>query len=340
MEEKKAAMRREVLLIATGGTIVSPKKGGSAAPDAGASRDLLSRAEGFFRSCGFSVKIVRPFGSAGIDSSDMGPVQWVKLAKEISGALSDNLQGILITHGTDTMAYTAAWLSIFFSGLGIPIILTGSQKSPDEVPFDGDANLMGAARMVIEGISGVYIYFNWRLFNGFCAHKRDSQNIDAFCEYGYGRVGLCAEKPGSRGRPFDLPARYELILRASEEEIISASRRIAICFVLPGFSPKLSGDEDILIIVGFGAGNIPESYHREILEKYKQSNKPCVIACSQAEEGQREPWVYRNVGIGCLENRGFTVFRQRMTLEFVTAAAYFAVLAPVNTKDAVAAFFM
>lgn len=336
--------QREVLIIATGGTIVSPACAGGAAPQAAASSDLLAGAEAFFAGRGFSVRTAMPFGDAGIDSSNMGPAQWLKLAGIIYEAVSEGrLCGVLITHGTDTMAYTAAWLSIFFSGLGIPVVLTGSQKTPDEIPFDGDANLLGAARIVEKGISGVYVYFNWQLFHGCSVHKSNSEEVDAFCafeESGYPALSYEAALRGCAGTEctvsFDLPGDFFEIL--SNEEADDAALKVALCFALPGSTAKLSGDEKVLIIVGYGAGNMPESYHRAVIDAYPHGDKPCVLACSQAEQGRRKPGLYKNVGIGELERSCFTVFEQHMSFEFMVAAAYCSVLAPCGVKTALDIF--
>lgn len=319
----------KVLVIASGGTIVSPKKGGAAAPDENFSDAILGRAKEFFDAERLRVKAVRPFGAAGIDSSDMGPVQWVRLAAEISMAYSQELRGVLIIHGTDTMAYTAAWLSICFPGASFPIILTGSQQSPDDLPFDGENNLLGAAQLVSCGARRTGIFFDWKFYAAMRAHKADCEAIDAYRSIGGGCLtyhealrNADSSAPVGEG----CPANLEDILKLDDETIAAAAQKVALCLALPGVLPCVRGDEEVLIAVGYGTGNMPVSYH-DILKNIYGGRKPYIIACSQAEEGLKKPDAYKNVGIGGLTELGFTVFNQgAVTLEYITALANYAVL--------------
>lgn len=322
------ARKDEILLLATGGTIVSPKKAGQAVP--AAARDLLDRAGGYLALRGFIVKIKRPFGEAGLDSSLIGPAQWVRLTNEICGALSDKLKGVMIVHGTDTMSYTAAWLSICFAFLPMPVILTGSQQTPDDTPFDGDANLLGAARLVAEGMDGVAIYFDGKVFNGFCAHKGHTEDFNAFRALmlppGSFYDALRGQAITGYARGGDEPPSIERILSLPETEIVARARGVGVCFVLPGGLPNFSGEEKIILIVGFGAGNMPSAYHAALSLAFSGKRKPCIIACSQAQEGHVKAFLYGEVGIGELKNAGFIVFEQKFSLEFTVTAAYYSVL--------------
>lgn len=325
------AQKDRVLVMATGGTIVSPKKDGAAAPDEEFASAILGRANEYFEARGVDAVVVRPFGEAGIDSSDMGPVQWVRLAAEISRARSPELRGVLITHGTDTMAYTASWLSICFPNEAFPIILTGSQQSPDDMPFDGENNLIGAAKLASCMHGGIGIYFNWKLHDALRAHKANCEAIDAYRSIGGAPITY---HEASRGDSFPvcaemrLPTNLDKVLTLDEGTVSAVSRKVGFCFAQPGAAPCLSGDEEVLIVVGYGAGNMPGKYHRALRDIYSSERKPCIIACSQAEEGLKRPNAYRNVGIGGLTDHGFAVFSQgTLTLEYVTALAYYAVLA-------------
>lgn len=326
-------MADKILVIATGGTIVSPKKGGAAAPDAKSADSLLAKAGEYFDEAKLDVEVIRPFGEAGIDSSDIGPAQWIRLASEIYGAGEGGLRGVLITHGTDTMAYTAAWLSLCFPHEEFPIILTGSQQSPDVIPFDGEVNLLGAAKLAGEGIRGVWIYFDWKLFDGRRAHKASCEAIDAYRSVGGAPLSY---HDALRGRSplfideaaVSFPPGFARVLELTNEEVSACAGKAAVVFALPGSVPRLCGDEKVLIVVGYGTGNMPQSWHKELKATYCGGNKPCIIACSQAEEGEKNPRAYKNVGIGGLAEGGFAVFGQgAFTLEYITALAHYAVLA-------------
>lgn len=339
----KKKEKREILLAATGGTIVSPLRDEKAAPDAEYSHSLLDKAETYLSSAGFAVRKVLPFGEAGLDSSDIGPVQWVKLSAEIYRAMSAGFAGALITHGTDTMAYSAAWLSLCFPSAGAPIILTGSQETPDKVPFDGDANLLGAARLVSSGACyGAGVYFDWKLFDGRYVHKAHTENIDAFRSIGTAPLAyhqaMREKRAGGEAESARFAPGLEKIIALTQDEIIAGTRKAALCFALPGAGLKLYGDEEILIIAGFGAGNIPNACHKAISAAYPSSRKPCIIACSQAEDGVRKPSLYGDVGIGRLAEEGFPVYNQLYTLEYTVAAAYYSLLAPEEPELALKFF--
>lgn len=332
--------KNKILVIATGGTIVSPKKGAAAAPDKEFLDAILGRAKEYFDAEGFAVTAARPFGESGIDSSDIGPAQWVRLASEISRARAPELRGVLITHGTDTMAYTASWLSICFPREDFPIVLTGSQQSPDDIPFDGENNLLGAAKLAGRGGSGVGIYFDWKIYDARRAHKANCEAIDAYRSIG---GAFITYHDALRGGLFSAPAADGLpknladVLALDDDAVLTAARGVAVCFAMPGSTPCLRGDEEVLILVGYGAGNMPSAYHDALIKTYGCGRKPCIIACSQAEEGLKKPGAYKNVGIGGLSDHGFTVFSQgTMTLEYITALAYYAVLAPGEPSGALA----
>lgn len=334
--------KNRVLVIATGGTIVSPKKSGAAAPDKGFADAILSCANEYFDAAGFDATVLRPFGEAGIDSSDMGPAQWVRLAAEISRSRSPGLRGVLITHGTDTMAYTASWLSICFPCEDFPIILTGSQQSPDDMPFDGESNLIGAAKLAGTMMGGVGIYFDWKLHNASCVHKANCEAIDAYRSIGGAPLSY---HEALRGASFPrcvkpaLPINLDKVLTLDEDIISATARKIGFCFAQPGTALCLRGEEEVLIVVGYGAGNIPGAYHGALRDMYDSGRKPCIIACSQAEEGLKKPGAYRNVGIGGLTDHGFVVFSQgTLTLEYITALAHYAVLASGNPAELISGY--
>ena len=76
-----------------------------------------------------------------IDSSNMTPAIWVKIANTIERNYS-KYDGFVILHGTDTMAYTASALSYMFENLDKPIVLTGSQLPIGILRTDGKENLI------------------------------------------------------------------------------------------------------------------------------------------------------------------------------------------------------
>lgn len=114
-----------------------------------------------------------------IDSSDMKPETWNKLAQCVD-RLYDAYQGFVMIHGTDTLAYTAAALTFLLPGLAKPIIITGAQKSIFAMQSDAITNIRGAVQAAISDISGVFVFFHTKLMHGSSVVKVHANDYDAF----------------------------------------------------------------------------------------------------------------------------------------------------------------
>ena len=88
-------------------------------------------------------------------SDDLRPKHWNAIAEACAQAFTDGARGVVVTHGTDTLHYTAAALSFAFAGAGGrpagPIVLVGSQRSPDRGSSDAPENLMAAVHWAANG---------------------------------------------------------------------------------------------------------------------------------------------------------------------------------------------
>jgi len=175
----------KIALIATGGTIASRvdyKLGGV--------QPMLSPEEIFFnapeiaRIASFE-KISRPFT---IWSENMAPQQWAAIAEQTAKELNDGADGVIITHGTDTLHYTAAALSFMLKNLDRPVALVGAQRSPDRGSFDGSMNLACAAQYIVNSQAAeVAIVMHATSNDDYChairgtkARKMHSSRRDAF----------------------------------------------------------------------------------------------------------------------------------------------------------------
>src|SRR3954469_7774210 len=113
-----------------------------------------------------------------LDSSDMQPHHWVELAAAVHGSLP-RYNGVVVVHGTDTMAYTASALAFLLPGLDRPVILTGAQKPLQDVRTDARANLVDACHVASLGVPEVGILFDSRLLRGCRATKLDAWGLSA-----------------------------------------------------------------------------------------------------------------------------------------------------------------
>jgi L-asparaginase len=124
-----------------------------------------------------------------LDSANMTPADWVKIARRIAAEYAD-YAGFVVIHGTDTMAYTASALAFLLEGLSKPVVLTGSQIPLCEVRSDAVENLITA--LLIAGgypVPEVCLYFGGRLLRGCRATKISASGLSAFDSPNYPPLG-------------------------------------------------------------------------------------------------------------------------------------------------------
>src|SRR3989344_1763060 len=104
-----------------------------------------------------------------IASDSMNSEHWIKIAQSVKKLLDDKeTSGVVVTHGTDTLGYTAAALSFFLRNLNKPVVLTYSQRSIDRASSDANLNLQCAARMALSDAAEVMIVGHASTNDDFC----------------------------------------------------------------------------------------------------------------------------------------------------------------------------
>ncbi|TND05088.1 MAG: L-asparaginase [Bacteroidetes bacterium] len=174
--------KSSILLIYTGGTIgmVNDPKTGRLQPF-----DFKHLNEQIPELSKFAVRIDHITFEKPIDSSNMQPGTWIRLAQLIEKNYA-RYDGFVILHGSDTMAYTASALSFMLENLGKPVILTGSQLPIGTIRTDGKENLITSIEIAAARkkgkpiISEVCVYFEYRLYRGNRTHKWNSEQFRAF----------------------------------------------------------------------------------------------------------------------------------------------------------------
>lgn len=120
-----------------------------------------------------------------IDSSNVTIENWCEMC-EIIADLRHKVGGVVLLHGTDTMAYTASALSFMLENIDIPIVITGSQLPMGQLRTDGKENLISAIEIASLRVGNramireVCVYFQSKLFRGNRTHKFSTENFDAF----------------------------------------------------------------------------------------------------------------------------------------------------------------
>lgn len=165
--------KKKVLLLATGGTIACTHSEEGLAPGisgAGILELLPELKEGFE---------IESRDILNLDSSNIQPEEWQFIAEQVAEALP-GYDGIIITHGTDTMGYTASALSYMLQNLNKPIVLTGAQIPIGQMFTDARRNLQTAFAAVDAGLTGVMVAFDDKIMGGCRAVKVRTMGFDAF----------------------------------------------------------------------------------------------------------------------------------------------------------------
>lgn len=293
-----ASEASKVCLITTGGTISSVYDATTHALRPGLSVEALLG--GLPRRMGQIEVAQRELFQ--MDSANAQPHHWQEIAsaiKEVNDELPD-IQGIVITHGTDTMVYSAAAVSFMVRDFGKPIVFTGAQI-PASVPWsDGPRNLLDALRVAAFGDVGeTCIVFNGEIHRATRAKKLRVNSYDAFDSVDPIPLGVLGGEIvlyESRKRRYNLVPRFDTRI----------DDRVFLLKVFPGMPPQIlqkivdMGYQGI-VIEGFGSGNIPIEENSLTGVIQKATNQGCfVVLSSQCAFGQADLTTY-DVGLAAAE---------------------------------------
>jgi L-asparaginase len=193
-----------------------------------------------------------------LDSSDMSPDDWVKIADAVESRYFD-FDGFLIISGTDTMAYLASALSFMLENLAKPVIITGSQIPFGEVYNDARRNLIISMIFACrEDFLEVCIYFHDRLLRGNRSHKVHSFRVDAFDSPNFPRLAEVG---------VNITCRKDLALRVPRRPFRvdrRMNRNILVIKLVPGFDDVTiidmitqSKNLRAIVLEMYGTGNAP-----------------------------------------------------------------------------------
>lgn len=238
---------KNILLIGTGGTIASDVTENGLAPEL-TTEQLLSHLPAISGIC--NVDCVQLLN---LDSTNMRPEHWLKMVRCIRESY-DRYDGFVITHGTDTMAYTAAALSYLIQGSPKPIVLTGAQKP---IWFDGTdskRNLTDAFLYACRGCGGVQIVFNGKVILGTRARKTFSKSFQAFSSVNFPDLAVLQDErllQYIRCESLERPVFYDRL-----------DPHVGLLKLIPGVEDELAAfmleRYDGLIIESFGVGGLPD----------------------------------------------------------------------------------
>ncbi|WP_028402698.1 asparaginase [Ectobacillus panaciterrae] len=269
---------KKLLLIATGGTIASVEGKEGLVPGLSA-EELLE----YFQDTSQSVDVTSQI-LMNRDSTNMQPEHWVEMA-EVIAQNYEQYDGFVITHGTDTLAYTSAALSYMLQGLQKPVVITGSQVPISFKKTDAKKNISDALRFACEDIGGVFVVFDGRVIIGTRAVKMRTKSYDAFESINHPYVAYVDAKE----------VRYQWKPASSSDEFLVNTSLCPDVFLMklyPGTKPEifdcLKGLYKGIIIESFGNGGLPFE-GRNLLAKIQELTEAgiaVVITTQCLEEGE------------------------------------------------------
>jgi L-asparaginase len=266
---------KRILLIGTGGTIAAEVTEDGLAPEL-TSEQLLAHIPAISEIC--DVECIQLLN---LDSTNMTPNHWRRMARCIRDHY-DDYDGFVLTHGTDTMAYTAAGLSYLVQNSAKAIVLTGAQKPIGFDSTDSKINLADAFHVAASDFPGVSIVFNGKVIIGTRAQKTHSKSFQAFSSINYPCLGVLRDGallPYIRQSCAAAPTFYEEL-----------DTRVALLKLTPGCGRDtldfLLSRNDALIIESFGVGGLPEAggFFESVLD-WTEKGKTVVLTTQVQNEG-------------------------------------------------------
>lgn len=269
---------KKILLLATGGTIASVEGEEGLVPGLSVEELLQFVAE--------SSAHIKIDGKVLMnrDSTNLQPEDWVVMANAVY-EYYDHYDGFVITHGTDTLAYTSSALSYMLQDLEKPVVVTGSQVPISFKRTDARRNVVDALRFASEDVGGVFVVFDGRVIIGTRAVKLRTKSYDAFESINYPYVALINQDEVTYQWK---PERTGTGLRLRTQLCTD----VLLLKLYPGMKPEMFDFiKDLyqgVVIESFGNGGLPFE-GRDLLSKIQELTEmgiPVVITTQCLEEGE------------------------------------------------------
>lgn len=232
---------KHIFVLYTGGTIGMSRTADGLAPDTTIVQTALAPFSGSLK---FDWHICNPL----IDSSAVTPQDWAQWLDILQQQLP-RYDGILVLHGTDTLAYTANFLALTLNTGSKPVILTGSQKPFGQADSDAPANLETAVHALLRhDINTVLIAFNGSLFPAIGSSKCSTESDQGFNNSHFGHWS--PEQPPQR-------------LSGSLNTRFDPNIRTAALLLTPGYGSSAAAQQlsanrlQTAALLSYGHGNAP-----------------------------------------------------------------------------------
>ena len=226
--------KKKILLLTTGGTIASLPGGEGLEPQRS---DVMERELDQLRTYyDITVRDVMC-----LDSSNIRPEEWQTIARRIFEDRT-GFDGIVVSHGTDTMAYTASAVTFMLPDIDVPVVFTGSQLPLADMLSDGPDNLRTAFAMAAAGYAGIFLAFDRKVMLGCRAVKVRASGFSAFESINARYAGTVSNR-GLEIDPSVIPP------RSGEARLCTdLSKQVFLLKLTPGLNPAVF---DMLAAMGY-----------------------------------------------------------------------------------------
>ncbi len=270
---------KKILLIATGGTIASKPTDNGLAPQLGF-QEIIDYVPEIKELA--DIDAIQLFN---IDSTNLYWKHWIEIAKCIQENY-DKYDGFVVTHGTDTMAYTASAISYMVQNSKKPIVFTGSQKSIYMRDTDARNNLYNAFVYAVDDSAClVHIVFENKIIIGNRARKIRTKSYNAFMSVDFPEVGVIRE-----GRVIHYV--NENVCQLSPNFYFNLNPKVFVLKIIPGQSTEIFNSLkdicDCLVVESFGAGNLPLYDNKDFsyaIKNWVALGKTIVVTTQVPHEG-------------------------------------------------------
>ena len=320
--------KKHILLLTTGGTIASKMSEEGLLPGI-SSEEILECVPEAAEICNITAEQL-----FNLDSSNVRAEHWLAIARHVEMNY-EKYDGFVITHGTDTMAYTAAALSYLIQNSPKPIAITGSQKSIYERDTDARTNVLDALRFASDDRAhGVRVVFDGKVIIGTRARKMRTRSFNAFSSIDYPEIAVVRA-----GRVI-----YFVESQKPEGPIFfhDMKGKVFAIRMVPGMDGEifdyLTEHYDAVIVESFGMGGIPDYEDGGLmnaLKRFTAAGKTLVMSTQVPHEGS-DMGVYQ-VGVK-VRSEIPMIEAHTMTIEAITTKLMWA-LAQTNDPERVRKLF-
>ena len=260
---KRKFSAKKILIISTGGTFNCIQTDEGLLPEFN-ENELRKRLQPVTAECELTFENL-----LNIDSANILPKHW-KMIADCVNKYYKSQDGIVIIHGTDTLAYTSSMLSHMLKGIPIPVVITGSQLSIINPVADALENMRIAIYMAKNNYPGVFVAFNRKIMLAKCVSKTHSKSFNAFESINCGNVA----EVNSYGIQVDekLVPKVDPFFRVKS----NFCEKVFLLKITPGLSPDIidyliEKEYKGIIIESYGLGGLPTEKDNDFITKCKKA---------------------------------------------------------------------